>query len=257
MHNRKAIIEKLMAMESQDDNLHNFYFTGSSLPALEEYGLELVDKLHKTSKCTYKGIVKQFSITMPYFDDKPGADKFLNNLKESVSIAKDCYDTYTGFILIECDMEWSVRGLNLSIVHVLEYIKTLYPARFIVLFASDNDKKIETFYTALTTAGVWALVKIEEINVESYIEKWKCEISDAGFSIDSHVLEEMCRILENRQNGIADVESVFSQWLRQVRFNRMMENNDNKEITMSDIKLLSGVSVTKRSQTIGFGTAGR
>lgn len=257
MKNRKAIIEKLMAMESQDDNLHNFYFTGSSLPALEEYGLELVDKLHKASKCTCKGIVKQFSIIMPYFADKPGSDKFLHNLKEAVSIAKDCYDIYTGFILIECDMEWSVRGSNPAIVHVLEYIKSLYSVRFIVLLASDNDKKSEEFYTALTTAGVWAFVKIEEINVEFYIEKWKREIGDAGLSIDTQVLEEMCKILENRQNAIADVESVFSQWLRQVRFNRMMENNDNKKITMNDINLLSGGSVTKRSQTIGFRTAGR
>lgn len=250
----KDIIEKLMVLETQNGSYHHFYFTGKSLPALEKHGFELIDNLQRDSPKAFKGIVKHFSIIMPYFDDTQGAESFLHNLKESVSIAKDCYDIFSGYILIECDKEWSVRGTNHTIAQVLEYIKSLDQVRFFILLPSDNDKGSEEFYNALTTVGIWAFIKIEEIDFQLYIEKWKSEICDAGFSIESQVLGELCLMLEKRQDGIGDVDDIFSQWLRQLRLNRMIADCDDRKISIDDVSLLSGITTIKNNHTIGFGT---
>lgn len=251
MKRREEVIKKLLELE--DGSKHHFYFTGKSIPALETYGLRLIEEIEKDSKETFKGIVKHFSIVMPYFDDNQGADKFLREFKESVSIAKDCYDEYAGFILIECDKEWGIHGMNEAIIHVLEYIKSLNKARYVVLLPYTNKKEID-LYTALSTVGVWAFVELEEIDFKSYLKKWNDLISEAGFSMPDNVQEELFQLFEKRQNEIVDIELIFTQWLSQLRLNRKLAGNDNKEIAAEEIRLLSGVTSKKGNHTIGFGT---
>ena len=251
MKRRDIVIQKLL--EFEDDSRHHFYFTGKSIPALEAYALNLISEIEKSSKLCFKGIVKHFSIVMPYFDDIQGADKFLRDIKESVSIAKDCYDEYTGFILIECDKEWANRGMNEFITHVLEYIKSLTQVRYVVLLPYADKREVD-LYAALSTVGVWAFVEIEEIDYRSYIEEWNVMISEAGFSISDTVQDELCKLFEKRKNEIFDIRQIISQWLSQLHLNRQIAENYNKEISSDDIRLLSGVTFKRENHSIGFGT---
>lgn len=252
MKKREDVITKLIEIEGLSPSLHHFYFTGKSVLALETYGFGLIEQIEKTSKMDFKGIVKHFSIIMPYFEDDKDAEKFLCQLRESVSIAKDCYDEYAGLIMIECDKDWESSGINEFIAPVLEYIKSLNKVRCVVLFPYVNKKEIELF-NALSTVGVWAYIEIEEIDIRAHLEKWKSMINNAGFQISEHAQEEICQMLEKRQNEIVDVEIILARWLSQVCLNRRIAENDNKEITTEDIRLLSGITMKKENYTIGFG----
>lgn len=253
MKKREDVIAKLIEIEGLSPSMHHFYFTGKSVLALETCGLDLIEQIKKTSKMAFKGIVKHFSIRMPYFEDAQGAEKFLCQLKESVSIAKDCYDEYAGFIMIECDKEWESFGINEFITPVLEYIKSLYHVRCVVVFPYMTKKETELF-NALSTVGVWAFVEIEDIDIKSYIENWKSMLNNAGFQISEHVQEELGQMLEKRQNEIVDAEIIFTRWLSQVCLNRKISEDDSKEITFEDIQLLSGITIKKGNYTIGFGS---
>ena len=253
MKKREDIITRLVESEDISPSQHHFYLTGKSVVALETYGINLVEQIEKISKMNFKGIVKHFSILMPYFDDAKGADKFINQLKESVSIAKDCYDEYAGFIVIECDKDWENFGANEYITPVLEYIKSLIMVRFVVLFPYITKKGSELF-NALSTIGVWANVEIEDIEIREYMESWKKKINIAGFQISEQNQEELCLTLEKRQSEIIDMDTMLTRWLSQVCLNRSIAENSSKEIGLEDIQLLSGITLKKGNYTIGFGS---
>lgn len=44
----------------------------------------------------------------------------------------------------------------------------------------------------------------------------------------------------------------ITQWIKQVSLNRRLSGNDEKDITMEDIWLLSGVNRKAKNYTIGF-----
>lgn len=253
MKKREDIITKLVEIEGLFPSQHHFYFTGKSAIALETYGFNLIEQIEKTSEMTFKGIVKHFSILMPYFEDVKGAEKFLSQLKESVSIAKDCYDEYAGFIVIECDKDWESFGVNEFIAPVLEFIKSLCQVRCVVLLPYITKKGTELF-NALSTIGVWAFVEIKDIEIRAYMESWKKRINNEGFQISEHIQEELCLTLEKRQSEIIDVDMTLTRWLNQVCLNRSIVENNSREIAMEDIQLLSGITMKKGNYTIGFGS---
>lgn len=252
MKKREEVLTKLMELELDFPAQHHYYFTGKSIPLLEAYGIGLIEKIEKETKMAFKGIVKHFSIVIPYFDGSIGVEKFLCELKESVSIAKDCYDEYSGIILIEFDNEWSIHGLNESIIKVLEYLKSLKQVRFVVLFPYASKKEID-LYTALSSVGVWAFVEIGDVDFRAYMEECNRILNEEGFKISDQMQEEICQLLDKRQNEIVDVELILAQWIKQVSLNRRLSENDCKDITMEDIRLLSGVNRKKGNYTIGFG----
>lgn len=139
MEKRENIIRRLMELEENFPAENHYYFTGKSILLLEAYGVRLIEK---ETKMVFKGIVKHFSIVVPYFDDLKGADKFLCELRESVSIARNCYDEYSGIILMEFDIEWSIHGVNESLIKVLEYIGAFNQIRFIVLLPDTEKKRL-------------------------------------------------------------------------------------------------------------------
>lgn len=252
MNNREMVIMKLLELEG--GSKHHFYFTGKSIPVLETYGLKLIEEIEKVSKVTFKGIVKHFSMVMPYFDDNQGCEKFICDLKESVNIAKDCYDEYTGFVLIEYDKKWTISGINKYISRVFDYMKTLESVRYVVL-APCIDKKDTDLYAAFSTVGVCAFVEIEEIDYKSYLNQACDLISEAGFSITDLVKEELCQVLEKRYDEIVDIEKFITQWLCQLHLNRQIVGNEGKEIVIEDVQLLAGFTPSKKvNHTIGFGT---
>ena len=254
MKKRETIISKLMELENNAN--HHFYFTGKSVTALETYGMRLIEEIEKHSQPTYKGIVKHFSVVMPYFDDVQAAEKFLSTFKESLSIAKDCYDEYAGFILIECDKEWAKHGINECSSRVFEYLKTLNRVRFVVLLPQTEKNRMD-LYAAFSVVGVCAYIEVEEIDYKEYLEQINGMILDAGFSISNAIQEELCQVLEGRHDKTEDIELIISQWLSQLQLNRQFSGIFDKQIVIDDIRLLAGLTTAKgENRVIGFG-AGR
>lgn len=77
-------------------------------------------------------------------------------------------------------------------------------------------------------------------------------INEEGFKISNQRKEEIYRLLEKRRNEIVDLEMTITQWIKQVSLNRRLSGNDEKDITMEDIWLLSGVNRKAKNYTIGF-----
>lgn len=255
MKKQEAVIAKLMELEDVFPAQHHYYFTGKSTPLLEEYGIRLIERIEKETKMVFKGLVKHFSVVVPYFAGSKEAEKFLYELKEYVSIARDCYDEFSGIILIEFDKEWCNHGINESIIKVLEYFKSLSQIRFVVLFQYFSEKNTD-MYTALSSVGVWAFVEIEDDGVRTYMDECNRILNEAGFKISDQVQKEMCQLLDKRQYEICDAELIFTQWIKQVCLNRKLSGNTCKDITTEDILLLSGVDRKKKNYTIGFSFRG-
>ena len=114
----------------------DFYLRGHSTYALEALGLEITKEIETRKLIMFKGIVQHFSIYLPYFDSENGASKFMDHLRESVSVARDCYDSYQGIVLLECSEEWNAYGFNPKLNVVLNYIKAQTGICFIVLYSS-------------------------------------------------------------------------------------------------------------------------
>ncbi len=61
---------------------------------------------------------------------KKDSKNILKRLKESVSIAKDCYDAYSGIILVECPEEIAkqkeYRVMNLLLDYIRNYEQIEY-----------------------------------------------------------------------------------------------------------------------------------
>ena len=93
----------------------NFYVTGTSIPAMEKLGMSIVKIIEEKKLISFKGLVKHFTIKMPYFQDDELASNFFEHLKKSYSIARDCYDRYSGLILVELSKEWTRRGYQSSL----------------------------------------------------------------------------------------------------------------------------------------------
>ena len=248
----KEILEKAIELETGTSK-HHYFFTGSSIALLEHLGMELMQFLEREKKTVFKGIVPHFSVQMPFFRDASGAMKFISELKESVSIARDCYDEFAGLILIECDEDWSKNGANKSMVRVMEYLSTLESVRFIVLL-SGQKKYWNDIYKVFSVAGVWANMELKEPDISQSVAIC-CQMADeAGYLISEEVKTALGMKLKQRKSELLDSESTVKQWMAQIIMDRKMKGCQEKEILLKDLTLLSGFAEEKKSTAIGFVT---
>lgn len=108
---------------------------------------------------SFKRAKNKFTILTPFYNDIKGAERFLSHLKNSVSIAQDCYDTFKGVILIELDQEWGNQGYNDSVQILFHYIKKNRDMCFIILFPTiGEDVQNMRFYQEISSCGNWLRV---------------------------------------------------------------------------------------------------
>lgn len=70
----------------------NFYLWGESVSKLEADANELTAMMEMDKVMQFQGAVKSFSIFMPYYENAGKAEQFMYHLRDSYSIARDCYD---------------------------------------------------------------------------------------------------------------------------------------------------------------------
>ena len=248
----KEILEKATELETGTSK-HHYFFTGSSIALLERLGMELIHFLETEKRAFFKGIVPHFSVQMPFFRDASGAMKFISELKESVSIARDCYDEFAGLVLIECGEDWSRYGANKSLVRVMEYLSTLENVRFVVLM-SGQKKYWNDIYKMLSVTGVWARMELKEPDIAQSVAVC-CQIADeAGYLISEEVKTALGMKLKQRQSELLDNESTVKQWMAQIIMDRKMKGCQEKEILLKDLTLLAVFTEEKKNTAIGFVT---
>ena len=109
---------------------------------MERLGLKIAEVIDRQEMLPFKGLVRTFTIKMPYYEDWQGAGAFIQHLCDSYSIARDCYDTYIGTIVVELAEEWGRSGYNSSLRVFLEYIAEHSDICFILLVpAGQNQEK--------------------------------------------------------------------------------------------------------------------
>ena len=91
---RKKSMQPLNAQWKQRSSRPLFFIHGSSVFALETEAVKTAETLKRCENMFFRGIVKYFSIKMPYFSDMAGSENFLARLDEMCVQAFD--DQCTG-----------------------------------------------------------------------------------------------------------------------------------------------------------------
>lgn len=121
----------------------NFYLWGESVSKLEADAKELTAMMEMDKVIPFQGAVKSFSIFMPYYENAGKAEQFMYHLRESYSIARDCYDRYQGILIVECSEEWSKFGYNPCLEQFLHFIREHREVCFLMLMPTEKNAKYQ------------------------------------------------------------------------------------------------------------------
>lgn len=231
----------------------HFYVTGTSIPAMEKLGMSIVKTIEKEKLLLFKGLVKHFTIKMPYFQDMRSACEFLEHLKRSYSIARDCYDFYGGIILIEMSKDWAYKGYNSSLSMFFDYVQECEQACFVMIVPeSSNEEDNKNFYAEFVRCGIWMKVRSKTPSVEQCVDAFQKEAEGYGFQIAESAKELLKEKLESRKEHEVENMTVVQQLIKQIVFNRKIEMDFNWLINENDFEFISGTGKKKQTGKIGF-----
>ena len=117
----------------------SFFIHGSSVFALETEAVKTAETLKRCENMFFRGIVKYFSIKMPYFSDMAGSEKFLARLDESMNTAADFYSEFKGVVIIELSEEWAKKGINDAFSCLPGYIGMHKCISYIVIIEAEKE----------------------------------------------------------------------------------------------------------------------
>lgn len=247
MRDDDRILEKVRRIQ---EKYPNFYITGNSVPALEKLSLEIVRVIKEEKRLSFKGVVPYFTIKMPYFSDQDTARNFLARIKESYSIARDCYDSYEGIIIVEMAEEWSKKG-SCSLLHMfLSYVQSYETTCFIVL-VPGKEKKETDFYSEFIQYGIWMKIKSQTPSVKKCVEAFETTAILKGFKVSKEASMLLQKNLEERTETDTENYVIVQQLIKQIIFNRNMEDSENRMIEEKDIMISNTGNRTSRKK-IGF-----
>lgn len=231
----------------------NFYITGISIPAMQNLGMKLAETIEEENLIPFKGMVKHFTIKMPYFEDAKSGYDFLSHLKKSYSIARDCYDSYSGIILIEMSKEWIRKGYNSSFNLFLDYLQDCQQACFIILVPETKESEAENiFYAEFARCGIWMKVRSKTLSIEQCVELFQNLAEEYGFQVSDDAKKILADKLKLRKEYAAENMIVVQQLIKQIVFNRSIEQGCNEKISEQDIVFISGTENKKQGTKIGF-----
>ena len=190
---------------------------------------------------------------MPYFKDSNGAEKFMLHLKNSISIARDCYDCFCGIILIELSKEWGEHGFNPSLNRVLEYIRKNSNICFILLFPlSEKCRKEEEFYYELSKCSIWMKIFVKNPLPHECISLFRSLAREQGYNITDEAKDILFKKLKQRDETDIDNLEIVQQLFQQIVFEYNMGMKKDKIICDKDVMYIAGVTKEKEDHKIGF-----
>ena len=231
----------------------NFYLRGASLSILEEMSLEIVQTIRKEKLNDFRGIVDYFSIKMPYYTTEGEAKKFMEHLQESVSIAKDCYSSFCGTVIVVLAQEWTQKGSNPSLEIFLDYIQAFRQICFI-LVVPENEKSnnSEQLFSAFRHCCTWMIFQAQPPCTKQCVKEFTKYAKNWGYEVSAEAEMVLLKQLESQQNEGVDKRKIMEQLARQIAFERNINLDTNSIIDAKDVRDIFGDEQKKKSNTIGF-----
>lgn len=234
----------------------NLFLSGKSISTLERAGLNLAEKIEEKNMIAFKGMVKKFSVLMPYFEDEKDVVNFISHLKNSVSIARDCYEQYCGIVLVELSEKWSEKKINPFVLEAfLDYIKVNPQICFIMLLpVTENGTKAEEFYCELSTCSIWMKVPVETSPIQECISLFRAVAESHGYSVTEKAEEVLIEKLKQRDELYIENVEIVKQLVSQILFEHALYEEDRKIIDENEIMYIAGSTgkKEKKIRKIGF-----
>ena len=140
----------------------SFFIHGSSVFALETEAVKTAETLKRCENMLFRGIVKYFSIKMPYFSDMAGSENFLARLDESMNTAADFYSEFKGVVIIELSEEWAKKGINDAFSCLPGYIGMHKCISYIVIIEAEKESaSIDDMRRALNGSTIWIDIRMK------------------------------------------------------------------------------------------------
>lgn len=232
----------------------NIFVSGKSVSAMEKLGIRMVEKLEEQKVLNFKGICKYFTILMPYYDSRNEAIKFMNHFLESVSIARDCYDSYCGFVLLEISEKWSEKGCNDSLDLLFDYVRSEHNIRFILLCPEGKyNDEVNYLFAEFAGCGPCIRVNAEIPTVHQCVSVFKNEAAGRGYQVSEEAEKYLYQRLKEREElKIANFDTA-AVLLDQIDFNKEFSRIKTKRIELEDIMMYLPEYNKTRRIPIGFG----
>ena len=248
--NEEAIIRRVEQLKGPRPD---FYIIGHSTSAMERLGLKIAEVIDRQEMLPFKGLVRTFTIKMPYYEDWQGAGAFIQHLCDSYSIARDCYDTYIGTIVVELAEEWGRSGYNSSLRVFLEYIAEHSDICFILLVpAGQNQEKDDALFAEFVRYGVWMRAYSQTPSVEQCVKHFVTMAEKESWRVQAEAEQLLAEKLKERSESETENIIVVEQLFRQIYFEQCMQNGRSKVIRARDIGLMPGIQKREAARTIGF-----
>jgi len=244
------IINKVLRIKGK---CPNFYVMGTSTSAMENLGVRLAETIEENNLIPFKGLVKHFTIKMPYFDDVKSANDFMSHLQNSYSIARDCYDSYSGIILVELSKEWIKKGYNSTFNYFLDFVLNYEQVCFIILaLGVKGIEEEKVLYSEFTRCGVWMKIQSKTPSIDQCVDLFQKFAKEYGFDVLENAKKVLAEKLKIREEIETENIVIVQQLLKQIIFNRSVEQDNNKVIDENDIVFIAGTEKKTQIKKMGF-----
>ena len=246
----KIIFKELKRIKR--DSYPNIFISGKSVSAMEVLSLKMVEILKNQQQMDFKGIYEYFTIHMPYYESKEEAISFVNRLLENISIAKDGYSSYCGFILVEISEKWGTKGYNTTLDYFLNLIrKNQKEIRFIILCPDTKEStEIENLFVQFVRSGPCIQIHLETPITQQYVSIFTRMAREKGYGVSKEAQKSLYQSLLDREEYMDDVE-LLNSLLNQVIFDKTFKKDHSHYIVLQDMQPYLSVS-NKKTNTIGF-----
>lgn len=235
------------------DGCPNVFISGKSLSAMEKLGMRMVEKLEEQQVLRFKGICKHFTILMPYYNNHQEAISFMKHLLNSISIARDCYDLYCGFVLIEAAEEWGEEGGNEFLELFYEYVRSETQIKFFLLFPEcESNHELDHIFAEFASCGACIWVKSELPAIHQCVSEFKRKADKNGYNVTEDVEQYLYQRLKERSVQKVSNADVIDKLMEQIVFEKDFKRNKDKTIDVVDVQqYLPGIK-KKNKIPIGF-----
>lgn len=243
------ILKELKRMKK--DSCPNIFISGKSVSAMESLSLKIVEVLKNQQIIDFKGIYPYFTIHMPYYESKEEAIQFVNRLVENISIAKDGYSSYCGFILVEISEEWGKKGYNTQLDYFLNLIRNhRKEIPFIILCPTlEESTEVDNLFIQFFRSGSCINIHLDSPTTQQYVSLFTRKAKEKGYGVSKEVEKSLYQNLQEREDG-NDTEFLTSL-LNQVIFDKTFKRDTSHYISLQDIQKYLFVS-NKKTKAIGF-----
>lgn len=247
----KIILDKIRKMKKGE--CPNFYITGNSIPTMENLAYKLAETIIEENLMLFKGLVTHFTIKLPYCEDMKSGYDFLKHFKNSYSIAKDCYDSFCGIILIEVSEKWVRKGGNEELEKILDVFQAYEQVCFIFMVPlKENRGREDRFYSELLRCGIWMKIQSQTVSIEQCVSLFEKTAKENGLRVSDDAREILKKRLSLREETKMENVEVVENLIKQIVFDRSLGKNCKKCIGTKEIINILGTEKNMQKNVIGF-----